>query len=68
MSFGTTPRLASMSAYAGDPPNIVTFASAAIRHSASGSGYPGFPSYSSGLTPSTSELTRKFHIIQPVVV
>ena len=38
LSFGTTPRLASMSAYAGDPPNSVTFASAAIRHSASGSG------------------------------
>ena len=39
-----------------------------IAHSTSGSGYAGLPSYSTGSTSTRSALTRKFHIIQPVVV
>jgi hypothetical protein len=40
----------------------------AKRHSAPMSGWPGLPSYSSTVEPTSSPPTRKFHIIQPVVV
>src|SRR5919108_529647 len=43
-------------------------ARSASRHSAPMSGWPGLPSYSTTVAPSSSPPTRKFHIIQPVVV
>ena len=67
-SAGTTPALDIRFTKAGLAPKKVTSQSWATRHSASGPGYAGLPSYSTGRTPSSSELTRKFHIIQPVVV
>src|SRR6202050_5837310 len=39
-----------------------------MLHSTSDCGYAGLPSYSTGTTSTSSALTRKFHIIQPVVV
>src|SRR5262249_21028798 len=42
--------------------------SSTIFHSTSGLGQAGLPSYNSGTTFDSSELTRKFHIIHPVVV
>jgi hypothetical protein len=46
-------------------PKVVTPASAAKSHSRAGS---GCPSYSTIVAPASSPPTRKFHIIQPVVV
>src|SRR6185503_568858 len=46
-------------------PNVVTRASAAKSHSLAGSGWP---SYSTIEAPASRPPTRKFHIIQPVVV
>ena len=43
-------------------------ASRANRHSASMSGWPGLPSYRQMVAPGSRQPTRKFHIIQPVVV
>ena len=40
----------------------------AKRHTAPMSGWPGLPSYSTTVEPSSRPPTRKFHIIQPVVV
>jgi hypothetical protein len=46
-------------------PKVVTPASPANSHSRSGSGWP---SYSTIAAPASRPPTRKFHIIQPVVV
>src|SRR6185436_4797641 len=46
-------------------PNVVTRASAAKSHSRAGSGWPP---YNTIVAPASSPPTRKFHIIQPVVV
>ncbi len=49
-------------------PNRSAFESCTIFHRMSPSGQAGLPSYSTGVTFDSSALTRKFHIIQPVVV
>ena len=46
----------------------VTRCCSASRHSAPRSGWPGLPSYSTTVAPTSRPPMRKFHIIQPVVV
>ena len=54
--------------YGADVPKSVTRCCSASRHSASRSGWPGLPSNSTIVVPTSRPPTRKFHIIQPVVV
>src|SRR5690625_2841084 len=49
-------------------PNVVIFVSWANFQSIFVSGYAGFPSYKIIALPVNSPPTKKFHIIQPVVV
>ena len=54
--------------YGAEVPKKVTPSSSARRHRADRSGCAGLPSYSTIVDPTSSPETRKFHIIQPVVV
>src|SRR6185312_16641622 len=68
LSLGTKPPFSSAATYVGLVPNSEAPESSTIFHRTSGLGQAGLPSYSTGTTSDSRELTRKFHIIQPVVV
>ena len=53
---------------AGLVPTNSAFAAAAKRHSAPGSGKPGWPSMSTALHSPTSAEASRFHMIQPLEV
>src|SRR3982074_3295939 len=68
LSLGTNPPFSSADTYVGLVPNSEAPESSTIFHRTSGLGQAGLPSYHTGTTLESSALTRKFHIIQPVVV
>ena len=65
---GSTPAFMHAAMNGALVPKYVMPVSCASRHSAFRSGCPGFPSYRMHVEPSSSPPTRKFHIIQPVVL
>ena len=65
---GRTCCLFSASTYLADNPMLVIPCSSANRHSTSGSGAKGEPSYSITVAPVCKPVISQFHIIHPQVV